>query len=159
MQGGLMQACIDILYALYEFARNRPILACFIIIAVIAGTAGIIHYVIKMIDKYYRTWFIPLGQTVPLTMALFFFNFVLTLFGNYVLLVILFVFVVFLFLAIYLHTFGKTVILIMGFIGIFLWLGLFYQFYNGVIVQQAPPAQQFTSTPTSSPPSAPIGRP
>jgi hypothetical protein len=132
--------------------QSSPFLACLIIIAVFVGVGGIILFFYNMIRNHHRSWLISLGQTVPLTAAIFFYDFVLTYLGNYALLVIFFVIVIFLILAVNLQTYGKSVIITMGLIGIFLWIGLFCQFYGGISIEQLPPPQQF-------PPPLPPGRP
>lgn len=108
-----------------------------------------------------------LGQTLPLAMVLYFHDFITANWFNNVTWVIIFVIVVFLILAFQIYGYiskgptdsQKQTIRVIGFIGLFTWILLFFQTFPDLrFWEQLPPPQ--SSQPRQTPPSSlPIGRP
>lgn len=152
------QVFIAIFTAISDYVQSRPLLSLLMLVAIGVGLVGIWLFIRNIFKKHRRSWLIILGQTVPLTMAIFLFHLVVST-GKFPIPTIYYFIVVilaFLFIAIRLKTAPDSVIGCMGIFGIALWIVVFYLFFRVVSIEPIPPVIQ---QPSPSVPSAPAGRP
>lgn len=154
----------NLLSLIAVLVNEYPLLAFLILLCLLGCSYRLIMFI-------FNTDFLGilacLGQTLPLAMALYFHNIITANWWNSVTWVILFVIAVFLILAFQIYNYiskgptdaQKQTIRVIGFIGLFTWMLLFFQTFPDLRFWEQLPPPQSSQPRQSPPPSLPIGRP
>lgn len=142
----------DLFNKIAEVAAENPLLGLLMGAALLGGSVLIGLFTVRFISQNYLAWFAASAQTVPFAMPILFADFVMENWGNHANWVIIFVFLVFLLLAMQINQFmrdihtggsgnGRPVIVILGAVGMFLWTLILLQIFLDVqVLTPLPPA-------------------
>lgn len=144
--------CADLLNGIVEFAAQSPLLACFMLLVLGAGTLLVGIFIYRIISRNYLAWFTAFAQSIPFAiMVALLANFALANGENYQAWWITITGLAFFVLPIIINNYmrqihtgapgsGQSAIVILGVIGICLWGYVFYQMFPDFLVFPSIPA-------------------